>query len=170
VTAIGVTLKPRWARAVLVAALWIASLPATVHAQCVEFRKPEELFAHSEVVFRGTVVATEATGETGDHQIVEIATLRVAQVWKGDPGRRVRVGADRGFKIDKEYLVFAGGQPLTTTILCRWTEPIEQAKAKLDWLAKRKEPAEKPKRTSGRTPILAMILVNDLPDGCVNTR
>ena len=33
--------------------------------------------------------------------------------------------------------MFAAGNPLSTSILCRWAEPIERAAAKLEWLAKR---------------------------------
>jgi hypothetical protein len=122
-------------RAVL-AVVGFAYLPAEAHAQCVTFDKPEELFAHSDMVFRGTVVATESTGAQGDHQIVDIATFRVDQSWKGDSAQEVRVGADRAFEKSKEYLVFAAGSPLSTSILCRWAEPIERAKPKLDWLLK----------------------------------
>ena len=49
----------------------------------------------------------------------------------------MRVGADRLFEMNKKYLVFAAGKPLGTSIQCRWTEPVDRAKAKLDWLAKR---------------------------------
>ena len=122
-------------RAVL-AVVGFAYLPAEAYAQCVIVDKPEELFALSDMVFRGTVVATESTGARGSHQVVEIATFRVDQSWKGDPAREVRIGADRAFEKDKEYLVFAGGKPLSTSILCRSTEPIERAKPKLDWLLK----------------------------------
>lgn len=122
-------------RAVL-AAVGFAYLPAEAHPQCVIVDKPEELFARSDMVFRGTVVTTESTGAQGSHQVVEIGTFRVDQLWKGDPTREVRVGADRAFEKDKEYVVFAGGKPLSTSILCRWTEPIERAKPKLDWLLK----------------------------------
>ena len=118
------------------AVLGFASLPPEAHAQCMIFDKPEELFARSDVVFRGTVVATEPTGLQGFHQSVDIATFRVDQSWKGDPAREVRVRADRAFEKSQEYLVFAGGKPLSTSILCRWTEPIDRAKPKLDWLLK----------------------------------
>jgi hypothetical protein len=111
-------------------------LPAAAYAQCVVVDKPEALFARSDMVFRGTVVATESTGARGSHQVVDTATFRVAQSWKGDPGREVRVGADRAFEKDKEYLVFAVGKPLSTSILCRWTQPIQAAKPKLEWLLK----------------------------------
>ena len=120
-------------------------LPAVASAQCVVFDKPEDLFARADVVFVGTVVRNGPTGARGAHSIVDIATLRVERSWKGRPEREVRVGADRSFEIDKKYVVFAAGKPLSTSILCRWAEPEERAKAKLEWLATRKssEPAER---------------------------
>lgn len=118
------------------AALFIVA-PAIASAQCVSFAKPEDLFARADVVFLGTVVATEPTGARGTHVTMEIATLRVEQTWKGDLAREVRVGADRPFEHDRKYLVFAGGTPLATSILCRWAEPEDQARTKLEWLAKR---------------------------------
>jgi hypothetical protein len=134
-------------RAVL-AVVGFAYLPAEAHAQCVIVDKPEELFALSDMVFRGTVVATESTGARGSHQVVEIATFRVDQSWKGDPAREVRVGADRAFEKGKEYLVFAGGKPLSTSTLCRSTELIERAKPKLDWLLKNAGSRSPPSLTS----------------------
>ena len=131
-------------RAVL-AVVGFASLTAEAHAQCVIVDKPEELFARSDMVFRGTVVATESTGARGSHEVVEIATFRVDQWWKGDPTREVRIGADRAFEKDKVYLVFAAGKPLSTSILCRWTESIERAKPKLDWLLKNRRTNTPPK-------------------------
>ena len=121
---------------VVLAVVGFAYLPAAARAQCVIFDKPEELFARSDVVFRGTVVAAESTGAQGFHQIVEIATLRVDQSWKGDLVREARVGTDRAFEKSHEYLVFASGKPLSTSIECRWAESIERAKPKLDWLLK----------------------------------
>jgi hypothetical protein len=40
-------------------------VPAVAGAQCVIFEKPEDLFARADVVFLGTVVATERTGAGG---------------------------------------------------------------------------------------------------------
>ena len=108
---------------------------ASASAQCVLFDKPEELFAHNDTVFTGTVVMNEPTSARGEHQIVAVATLRVDKSWKGRLEREVRVGSDAAFEVGKKYLVFAGGKPLSTTILCRASEPIERAKSKLDWLA-----------------------------------
>ena len=118
--------------------LQVLILPAVASAQCVVFDKPEDLFASADVVFVGTVVRNGPTGASGAHSIVDIATLRVERSWKGRPGREVRVGADRSFEINKKYVVFAAGKPLSTSILCRWAEPEERAKAKLEWLSKRK--------------------------------
>ena len=114
----------------LVAALVVAlqSLtPIITHAQCIAFEKPEELFAHADAVFLGTVVGVEATGAQGDHDIVQIVTLRVESVWTGLPMREVRVGTDRAVENDKRYVVFAVGKPLTTSILCRWAETEDRA-------------------------------------------
>jgi hypothetical protein len=121
------------------AALQVILFPAVTSAQCVIFDKLEDLFARADVVFLGTVVATKPTGAQGAHAIVDVATLRVEQSWKGRPAREVRVGADRPFKIDEKYVVFAAGKPLSTSILCRWAEPEERAKTKLEWLAKRRK-------------------------------
>jgi hypothetical protein len=121
-----------------------AAPPAAAHAQCVTFDKPADLFARSDLVFQGTVVATESTGARGAHQIVDIATFRVDQWWKGDATREVRVGADLAFEKGKKYLVFASGKPLSTSIECRAAEPIDRAKPKLDWLLKNR-PADKPR-------------------------
>jgi hypothetical protein len=118
-------------------------LPGAVSAQCVIFEKPADLFARADVVFVGTVIRNLSTGAGGEHSIVDIATLRVERSWKGRPGREVRVGADRPFELDKKYVVFAAGKPLSSSILCRWAEPEERAKTKLEWLAKRKR-ARKP--------------------------
>ena len=121
----------------LVVVLAVVGLPPAAFAQCVTFDRPEDLFARSDVVFRGKVVANRATGIQGQHVTVAIATFRVEQSWKGEPGRSVEVGADRPFEQGQEYLVFAAGEPLSTSILCRSAELIEQARTKLDWLAKR---------------------------------
>jgi hypothetical protein len=140
----------RWFLA-LVAFAW---LPAEARGQCVIFDKPEELFARSEMVFRGTVISTESTGAQGDHQIVQIATFRVRQWWKGERIHEVRVGADRPFEKSREYLVFAGGEPPATSLLCHSTEPVRAAKRKLDWLSKNAHasPKLKPKAVKDDRP------------------
>ena len=106
-------------------------------SQCVIFDKPEELWAVSDLVFLGTVVATKPTGIQGFHVTVEIATFRVDKAWKGTSDKVVEVGGDAPFEKDKQYLVFAAGKPPSTSLLCRGTEPADRAKAKLEWLAKR---------------------------------
>jgi HEAT repeat protein len=117
-------------------------LPAAASAQCIELRNPADLFAHAAVVFQGRVIKKEPTGITGDHVIVEFATLRVDRMWKGEAADYLRVGADEGFILNDDYLVFAAGAPLTTTLPCRWTEPLNRSSAKLDWLSRNTEPFE----------------------------
>ncbi len=121
----------------LLAAFSVAALTHTALAQCVIFDKPDELFADSEVVFRGTVLSTEPTGVSGDHVIAEIARFRVEQAWKGKPGRQIAVGADGPFEVGKQYLVFASGKPPSTSLLCGSAQLVGQAKAKLEWLSKK---------------------------------
>jgi hypothetical protein len=122
----------------------LTPLPGVAHAQCVIVDQPEKRFAQADAVFLGTVLRTEATGVQGAHVIVEIATFRVERTWKGDAVKELRVGADRPFEKGREYLVFAGGKPLTTSILCRWAEPTDRAKPALDWLSKKQSPALSP--------------------------
>lgn len=110
------------------------SLPGS---QCVMFDKPDELWAASDLVFLGTVLETKPTGKQGDHVIVEIATFRVDRAWKGKPEKTAQVGGDAPFEKGTQYLVFAAGKPPSTTLPCRWTEPADRAKAKIDWLTKR---------------------------------
>ena len=109
--------------------------PAMPH-QCVIIDQPENLYAAADLVFLGSVISKKPTGAQGFHVTVEIATFRVDRVWKGTPGKTIEVGGDAFFEKDREYLVFAGGSPPSTSLPCRWTEPVERAKAKLDWLAK----------------------------------
>src|SRR6186713_108635 len=138
------------ALASLATTLAVGGSSAAPFAQCVVFDKPEELYSHSDVVFRGTVIGKRPTGNQGFHVIVDVATFRVDQTWKGQPGPQVEVGADRPFQMDEQYLVFAGGKPLSTSILCRGTELLGQAKAKLDWLSKRlRRPSHPLQPTSG---------------------
>ena len=103
---------------------------------------PSECYPH----FSPSATLT-ATGAQGDHQIVDIATFLVKESWKGNPAREVQVRADQPFEKSKEYVVFAGGTPFSTSIECRWTEPIERAKAKLDWLRKNRL-ASKPRAST----------------------
>ena len=64
-------------RLVLGVAVCLTFLPGVVDAQCVTFDDPEELFARADVVFVGTVMASQPTGTNGAHAIVGIATFRV---------------------------------------------------------------------------------------------
>lgn len=109
--------------------------PAAAHAQCIMFGDPAQAFADADTVFRGTVRSTRPTGVLGEHVTVEIATFTVDRMWKGSPAREIEVGGDRPFSVGTTYIVFAGGQSLTTSLLCRWAEPEAQAGSKLAWLS-----------------------------------
>jgi hypothetical protein len=140
----------------------VLGLPAIADAQCVIFDKPEDLFGRADVVFVGTIVSTEHTHDQGSHVIVDIGTFRVEQAWKGRVEREMRVGADRLFELNTKYVVFAAGKPLSTSIPCKWTEPVDRAKAKLDWLGKR--PALRRGRSgNSNTEILRVFLRREAP-------
>jgi hypothetical protein len=114
--------------------LLMPSVP--VGGQCVELDDLAEMFARSDAVFVGTVIAQEPTAAQDFHLMPkDIVTLRLERSWKGARQRVVRVGSDGPFEIGKKYLVFADGKPLTTSIQCKWTEPIGKATRKLDWLS-----------------------------------
>ena len=120
-------------------ALAIVTPSATLHGQCVVLPTYDEQFASADAVFVGTVLANEPTGLGGAHQIEAIAIFRLERSWKGPRDSEVSVGSDHPLEIGKRYVVFAFGklgQPLTTATLCRWTEVIDRAKEKLDWLSK----------------------------------
>ena len=126
----------------LVLLVVIGMYPPAPNNQCIRFDTPDELWERSDLVFLGTVVAKKPTGIQGSHVKVEIATFRVDTTWKGKPGKSVEVGGDLPFEAGREYLVFAAGKPASTTLLCRWTEPADRAKARLEWLKKRRSASQ----------------------------
>ena len=123
---------------VIVGVVAFVLTPPAAWGQCVTFDKPEDFYRLSDAVFVGTVIRNAPTGAKGSHEMVDVATLRLERSWKGVRSREVRVASDVALESQKKYLVFAGGNPLSTSVLCRWTEPIDEAKAKLDWLSKRR--------------------------------
>jgi hypothetical protein len=123
-----------WLLIVLIA----ASTPATLDGrQCVVFDDPALLFEQSEVVFVGIAVALEPTGIKGNHVVSHRGTFRVERIWKGEPQRVLTIGADAPFTIGSRYVVFAGGKPLSTTLLCKWSELESEAEEKREWLRKK---------------------------------
>lgn len=127
-----------------VGAIVFVSAPMAAFGQCVMFDKPEELFARSTTVFEGTVVGSAPTGARGSHALVAVATLRVERTWKGAQNGEIEVSTDALLEVQKKYLVFAAGEPLSTSVLCHWTDAIGDAGVKLEWLSRRLNPAVKP--------------------------
>ena len=111
------------------------ALEASEPAQCVVFVDPAELYRANDEVFSGTVTAVEPTGLDGFHIPRQIATVRVQEQWKGVRASTIRVATtDRLFEVGASYLFFAGGEPLSTSLMCRGTEKLEAASAKQSWL------------------------------------
>ena len=129
--------------AALAALLTATSAIALSSKQCVQFDDPALLFEHSDVVFVGEVVAANTTGVEGEHVISHRATLRVDRIWKGQRQRQFAISADRPFRVAGRYIVFAGGNPLFTTLMCKASELEEEAERKREWLATK--PSRRPR-------------------------
>ena len=127
--------------ATVLAASWITYSEAA--RQCVVFVEPSDYFERSDVVFLGTVVSTKPTGAQGNHIVTDIATFDVERIWKGPTQSQFTVGDDRPFMVGGRYIVFAGGKPLSTAMLCGWAELEETAEKKLRWLETK--PSRRPK-------------------------
>ena len=111
--------------------------------QCVEFDDPASLFEQSAVVFVGIALGVKPTGLHGEHVMSHRATFRVERIWKGELQRQYLVDADGAFAVDKRYIVFAGGSPLSTTLQCKWSELEAEARHKREWLAAK--PSQRPR-------------------------
>ena len=110
---------------------------SSLNAQCVMAIDVASGFHASSAVFIGTVLANRPTGEFGHHAQSDIGTLRVERVWKGRQSKTVEVSADAPFVVGKRYLVFADGEPLSTSIECEWTQVEAASEKKLKWLNRR---------------------------------
>lgn len=126
----------------LVALLTLGPRPTVEARQCVMFRETDELFRINDVVFTGTVLSNTPVPGPEDG-VQNIGVLRADQFWKGTPVKEIRVGSDLPFKVGERYVVFAGGEPLSTTIACEATQPLDKATKKRLWLSRR------PSRTAG---------------------
>ena len=111
-------------------------------SQCVQFDDPAVLFGHSDFVFVGIALAVKPTGVEGQHVMSHQATFRVERIWKGAPERQRTVDADEAFEPGKRYIVFAGGTPSSTSLLCKWSELEAVATKKREWL--RSRPSQRP--------------------------
>lgn len=97
-----------------------AALTVSACGRC-ETLDTQALMARSNVVFRGTVVATRRAGSAA------IATFQVAQSWKG-PQSLIHLRRDRPLKQGGEYLVFAAGDSVEEMFLPQAVEPIACAR------------------------------------------
>lgn len=125
--------------------LSLASLSYATEASACSCMKltPSEGLTSSYAVFTGEVIAIEMNTATrfGGLEV----TLRVKQMWKGDPSEELKVhtagsSAACGYSFGEgtTYLVYAvrdDADPLRVS-LCSRTAPISQAKEDLDFLGK----------------------------------
>ena len=117
--------------------VWLALGPRADAAlrQCIMFPDTEELFRNNDVVFAGTVLSsTRVAGP--DDGVQNVGLLRAEQFWKGTPRKEMRVGSDVPFLVGERYVVFASGDPLSTTIECEATQLLARAMKKRLWLSR----------------------------------
>ena len=128
-------------------ALFVALAGSTYAAEadacsCMKLT-PAEGFTSSYAVFTGEVIDIEKNSSTpfGGLEV----TLRVKQLWKGDPAEEIKVhtagssaACGYGFVEGTTYLVYAvrdEADPLRVS-LCSRTAPVDRAKKDLDALGK----------------------------------
>ena len=125
-----------------------ANLSSSVHAQCVQYDDPAEMFRLADVVFAGTVRTTVPTGARGFHIVMHQAQFDVERVWKGQVRKVEAVGTVEAFEPGKRYLVFAtvadplqvgrDQRGLTTSLECGWAEPEGAPGGRMQrWLTER---------------------------------
>ena len=125
-----------------------ANVSSRVHAQCVQYDDPAEMFRLADVVFAGTVRTTVPTGAHGFHIVMHQARFDVERVWKGQVHKVETVGTVEAFEPGKRYLVFAtvadrlevgpGQRRLTTSLECGWAEPEGAPGGRMQrWLTER---------------------------------
>ena len=130
----------RFAIALAATAALLVSIDPAHACRCIPPPPPLEELAQSDAVFSGTVTAVEvdATGLVP----VKIATVVVAQCWKGDVAGTIRISTPAsgaacgsGFEAAVRYLIYAedvGGRLHTN--LCTRTTLLELAQEDLDAL------------------------------------
>ena len=124
------------------ASLFIGPRVSGAARQCVMFPEPDELFRINDTVFTGTVLSNTPVPGPEDG-VQNIGILRGERFWKGAPRREIRVGSDLPFRVGERYVVFASGEPLSTTIACEAAQPMSKALKKRLWLSRQ------PSRTAG---------------------
>ena len=159
----------------LVVALVVLSYAPSAHACSCMSLTPSEGLTSSYAVFTGEVTDIDKNDSTpfGGREV----TLRVKEMWKGEPSKELRVhtasssaACGYGFVKGVTYLVYAvrdEADPMRVS-LCSRTAPVEDAKEDLDFLGKPKHRFEGRKRgcevsrvASGDVPLALIAL------GCI---
>jgi hypothetical protein len=104
----------------------------------------EKEYEAAAAVFVGRVVAVDyLPGHEGFHALSGQVTLETGRWWKGQPVRRLQLGAvGRIFAVGQEYVVFAFSKSLWADG-CNSTKALKDSENTLRWLAK------KPSRRAG---------------------
>ena len=145
----------RWFSMLVVALAMLSYAPSARACSCMSLT-PSEGLTSSYAVFTGEVTDIDKNDSTpfGGREV----TLRVKEMWKGEPSKELRVhtasssaACGYGFVKGVTYLVYAvrdEADPLRVS-LCSRTAPLEDAKEDLDFLGKPKHELEGRKRGCG---------------------
>ena len=149
----------RWFAVLFVCLASLGYAPAANACSCMKLT-PSEGLTSSHAVFTGEV--TELGKNTATPFGGVEVTLRVKQMWKGEPSREIKVrtagsSAACGYPFAEgvTYLVYAvrdEADPLRVS-LCSRTAPIDRAKEDLDFLGKPQHTLEGKSRGCGVAPV-----------------
>lgn len=142
----------RWLSIVLITFAAFLHAPEALACSCMKLT-PSEGLTSSYAVFTGEVTNIEKNEATrfGGLEV----TLRVKQMWKGEPSKEIKVhtasssaACGYGFVKGVTYLVYAvrdEADPMRVS-LCSRTAPVDEAEEDLDFLGKPKHTFEGRKR------------------------
>jgi len=124
--------------AILLVTLLTPVSRAGVHSECVAYSSLEKEYEAAVVVFVGRVMAVDyIPGRECCHVLSGHATLEVDRWWKGQPAKRLKIGAvGQIFEVGNDYVVFGFGNPLVADG-CNSTKTTKDSASTLRWLAKK---------------------------------
>lgn len=107
-------------------------------AECVSYGSLEKEFAAASAVFDGRVISADwIPGRECCHVLSGWVTLEANRWWKGQPAKRLKIGAvGQIFNVGGHYMVFGFGDPLVADG-CNSTKLIAESSKTLEWLSKK---------------------------------
>jgi hypothetical protein len=105
---------------------------------CVVYSSMDTRFADAAAVFEGRVVSVEwIPGRECCHVLSGHVTLETDRWWKGEPVKRLKIGAvGQIFDLGESYVVFAFGNPPAADG-CNGLQPLRESTHVVQWLARK---------------------------------